>query len=129
MGQAGRRLQPPVLELLPFIYFGSLLGGLLIGIVMGAWIGARVADLRYVPSPQSAAAPKINEIWVGAGAFVGCIVGGVIGMGLMGLMVVLGVPAHWLTPILLFSPPVLCLVLGGFAGLTFARRRAQQMGK
>jgi hypothetical protein len=33
-------------------------------------------------------------------------------------------------PILFSSPPVLCLVLGGFASLIFARRRAaQRMGK
>jgi hypothetical protein len=30
----------------------------------------------------------------------------------------------WVMPILFFSPPALGLVLGGFAGLGFARRRA-----
>ena len=36
------------------------------------------------------------------------------------------VQARWLIPIVFFSPPVLFLVLGGFAGLNFARRRAAQ---
>ena len=34
--------------------------------------------------------------------------------------------ARWLMPILFYAPPVLFLILGGFAALTFARRRAAQ---
>jgi hypothetical protein len=62
---------------------------------------------------------------VGAGAFLGSVIGMVIGMG---LMMVVGPPvtARWLMPILFFSPPLLFVVLGGFAGFGYARKRAAQ---
>jgi hypothetical protein len=129
MGPGQPRLRPAVLHLLPFIYFGSIFGGLLFGAVVGSWLGGRIADLRYRPSPGGAPAPRINQGWVYAGAFLGWIVGAAIGMGLTAVFMRVIRPV-WLTPILFFSPSVLCLVLGGFAGLNFARRRAaQRMGK
>ncbi len=64
-----------------------------------------------------------------AGAVLGWIVGAAIGMALT-LVVMPHVRAMWLMPILFFSPPVLSLVLGGFAGLAFARRRvAERIGQ
>ena len=71
----------------------------------------------------------MHKGWVAAGAVTGWIIGGAIGMGLMAIFA-RKVRADWLMPILFFSPPVLCLVLGGFAGLIFARwRAAQRMSK
>ena len=123
MGPAGARLRPQTLHLMPFFYFGSILGGLLIGTLAGRWLGGLVADLRYSPTPGGAPPPKIHKGWVAAGAFLGCVIGVAVGMGLT-MVVERQVQARWLMPILFFSPPVLFLVLGGFAGLTFARRRA-----
>jgi len=80
-------------------------------------------------TPGGAPPPKIHKGWVVAGAFLGWVLGAAVGMGLK-MVVARQLQATWLTPILFFSPPVLLLVLGGFAGLTFARRRAaQQTGK
>jgi hypothetical protein len=108
---------------------GIVLGGLFVGALAGKWLGGLVADLRYSPTPGGAPPPKIHRGWVGAGAFLGCVIGAAVGMGLT-MVVERQVQARWLIPILFFSPPVLFLVLGGFAGLTFARRRvAQRIGK
>jgi hypothetical protein len=124
--------RPVISRLAPFLlvgFFGGMFGGLLIGAFLGSWLGGLAADLRYRPSPGGVAAPRISRGWVGAGAFLGWIVGSAIGVGLTAFFA----PAPrvaWLMPILFFTPPVLCLVLGGFAGLNFARRRAaQQMGR
>jgi hypothetical protein len=88
-----------------------------------------VADLRDSPTPGSAPPDKIHRAWVGAGALLGCVIGLAIGMGLT-MVVERQAHAEWLIPILFFSPPVLFLVLGGFAGLSYARQRAaRQMGK
>jgi hypothetical protein len=114
---------------LVFAFPGIVLGGLLVGALAGRWLGGLVADLRYRPTPGGAPGPKIHKGWVAAGAVMGWIIGGAIGMGLTAVFA-RGVRGDWLMPILFFSPPVLCLVLGGFAGLIFARRRAaQRMGK
>jgi hypothetical protein len=110
---------------MPFFYFGSILGGLLIGTLAGRWLGGLVSDLRYSPTPGGAPPPKIHKGWVAAGALLGWVIGAAVGMGLT-MVVERQVQARWLTPILFFSPPALFLVLGGFAGLTFARRRAAQ---
>ena len=122
-GPGGARLQQQTLQLLPFYYFGSIFGGLLIGILAGRWLGGLVADLRYRPASGGAPIPKIHTGWVAAGAFLGCFVGVAVGMG---LMMVVGQPvqARWLIPILFFSPPILFVLLGGFGGLNLARRRA-----
>jgi hypothetical protein len=133
MGPRAPGVRPPELSrtwpFLLFGFFGGMLGGPLIGAVVGSWLGGRVADLRYRPSSGWAPAPKISKGWVVAGAVLGWIVGGAIGMGLTAVFA-RGVRAGWRMPILFFSPPVLCLVLGGFAGLILARRRAaQRMGK
>jgi hypothetical protein len=123
MGPGVRHFQPPTLRLMPYFYFGGVFGGLLIGAVVGSWLGGLVADLQYRRSPGSASAPRVNKVWVGAGAFMGSIVGVAIGMGLTAFFS-RGLQPDWLTPVLFLSPSVLCLVLGGFAGLNFARRRA-----
>jgi hypothetical protein len=131
MGPGGPRLRPqaPHLHLMPFVFFGSILGGLVIGTVVGSWLGGLVADLRYSPSSGGAPRPKIHTAWVGAGALLGCAIGAAVGMGLT-MAVARQVQAAWLMPILFFSPPLLCAVLGGFAGLAVARRRtAQRTGK
>jgi hypothetical protein len=133
MGPRAPGVRPPVLATLaPFLlvgFFGGMFGGLLIGAVIGSWLGGLVADLRYSPSPGGVAAPRISKGWVAAGAFLGWIVGAVIGMGMTAVFAP-GPRVPWLMPILFFSPPVLCLVLGGLAGLNFARRRAaQRMGR
>jgi hypothetical protein len=106
-----------------------MLGGPLIGAVVGSWLGGRVADLRYRPTPGGAPAPRISKGWVFAGAMSGWAVGIAIAIGLT-MVVSRHVRFSWVMPILFFSPPVLCLVLGGFAGLGYARRRAaQRMGQ
>jgi hypothetical protein len=93
--------------------------------ILGSWLGGRVADLRYRPNPDGAPAPKVGKGWVVAIAVLGWIVGGAIGMGLT-VLVTKTLRTMWLVPILFFTPPVLGLVLGGFAGLGIARRRAAQ---
>jgi hypothetical protein len=110
-------------------FFGLVLGGLVVGTLAGSWLGGLVADLRYSPTPGGAPPPRFPKGWVGAGALLGCVIGAAVGMGLT-MMVERQVQAAWLMPILFFSPPILFLLLGGFAGLTFAgRRAAQRMGK
>jgi hypothetical protein len=114
---------------LVFAFPGIVLGGLLVGALAGRWLGGLVADLRYRPTPGGAPRLKMHKGWVAAGAVTGWIIGGAIGMGLTAVFA-RRVGAARLMPILFFSPPVVCLVLGGFAGLIFARRRAaQRMGE
>jgi hypothetical protein len=110
---------------LVFAFPGIVLGGLLVGALAGRWLGGLVADLRYRPTPGGARGRKIHKGWVAAGAVMGWIIGGAIGMGLTAVFA-RRVRADWLMPIVFFSPPVLCLILGSFAGLIFARRRAAQ---
>jgi hypothetical protein len=101
----------------------------LIGTVVGTWLGGRLADRSYRPTPDGAPAPTIgiNDAfgWVVAGAFAGFFLGGVIGMGLATVLTRV-ISFHWVMPIVFFSPPVLCLLLGGFAGYRVARRRADR---
>ncbi len=127
MGPAGPGHRPPALHLMPLFFFGSTLGGLLIGTVVGTWLGGRLADRDYRPTPDGAPAPTIgiNDAfgWVVAGAFAGFCLGGLIGMGLATVLTRV-ISFHWVLPIVFFSPPVLCLLLGGFAGYRVARRRA-----
>jgi hypothetical protein len=111
---------------LPLAVFGiGMLSSLVVGAIVGSWLGGRVADLRYRPTTGGAPAPRIRKGWVVAGAVLGWVIGGAIGAGLTAVFV-RGLRDLWMQPILFFSPPVLCLVLGGFAGLGFARRRAAQ---
>ncbi len=113
---------------MPFFYFGSILGGLLIGALAGRWLGGLAADLRYSPTPGGAPPLKIQKGWIAAGALLGCVIGVAVGMGLT-MLIERQVQARWLVPILFFSPPVLFLVLGGFAGLTVARQAGQRPGR
>jgi hypothetical protein len=119
------RTRPP-----PALFLGSPLIGmsaLVVGALLGARLGGCIADLRYRPAPKEAPAPRISfsNGWVLAGALLGSVVGMAIGMGLTMVVMRPGRPT-WAIPILFFSPPFVCLVLGGFAGLRFARRRAAQ---
>ena len=88
-------------------------------------LGGLVADLRYSPTHGGTPPLKIHNGWVGAGALLGCVIGLALGMGLT-MVVERQLQARWLMPILFFAPPVLFLVPGGFAGQSFARRRAAQ---
>ena len=96
-----------------------MISSLIVGGIVGSWLGARVADLRYRPTPDGAPALKVGKGWVVAIAVLGWIVGGAIGMGLTALFS-RTLRTMWLVPILFFTPPVVCLVLGGFAGLGIA---------
>jgi hypothetical protein len=129
MGPGANHLQPSALHWMPFCYFGIILGGLVFGAFVGSWLGGRVADLRHSPASGIGPVPRISKGWVGAGAILGWIVGGAVGMGLTALFR-REFQGDWLTPILFFTPAVLLLVVGGFAGLNIARRQAaQRMGK
>jgi len=108
-------------NLLVLAFFPTVLGSPLVGAIVGRWLGGRLADLRYRPNPAGARAPKISRGWVIAGALLGWVVGAAIGIGLVSL----AGPAmrnSWIMFILFFAPPVVCLILGGFAGLRRAKR-------
>jgi hypothetical protein len=106
-----------------------LLGGLALGAFAGSRLGRRLADRSYRPTPDGAPAPTIGIGdafgWVVAGAFAGFVLGGVSGMGLVTVLTRV-IPFHWVMVLVFFSPPVLCLLLGGFAGYRVARRRADR---
>jgi hypothetical protein len=121
MGPGARHLQPQALHLLPIVYFGSLIAGLLIGALAGSWLGGRLAILRNDPSPGKDAPSRMKKRWVASGVLLGWFLGTMIGMVLT-IVFPLKPATLWLMPILFFSPPVLCIVLGGFAGLSLARR-------
>jgi hypothetical protein len=129
MGPAGPGHRPPALHLMPLFFFGSTLGGLVIGTVVGTWLGGRLADRSYRPTPDGAPAPTIGIGdafgWVVAGAFAGFFLGVAIAMGLAMTLMPRTEPRWWM-PIVFFSPPVLCLLLGGFAGSRVARHRADR---
>jgi hypothetical protein len=57
-------------------------------------------------------------------ALVGVVGAGAIGGGRLWFVLNQVIPFHWVMPIVFFSPPVLCLLLGGFAGYRVACRRA-----
>jgi hypothetical protein len=108
---------------------GVVLGSVVVGTIVGSWLGGHVADLRYRPTPGGAPASRISKGWVVAGAALGWVVGAAIGIGLAAV-VMRGVRAMWVMPVLFFSPQVLGAVLGGLAGLGLAHRRAaQRMGQ
>ena len=109
----------------PFSFFAIvavIFGGLVAGALSGGWLGERLADRSYRPAPDGAPAPRIGWGWVVAGAFVGWVAGIAVGMGLA-MMITMHIRARWVFPIVFFSPPVLCMVLGGFAGHRAARWR------
>ncbi len=114
--------QFPFLALFPVV----VIGGLAVGALAGRVLGGRLAARFYRPTPDGALAPKIKIDqawgWIIAGSFAGLTLGGAIMMGLV--TVLRQFPLHWVMPIVCLSPPVLCLVLGGFAGYRVARRRA-----
>jgi hypothetical protein len=108
-----------------FAFIPVVLGGLAIGAFAGTRLGGRLAERSYQPTPDGAPAPQVGEGWVFAGAFAGWGLGSVIGMGLS-MAVGRLVPVPWLMPIVIFSPALLCLILGGVAGYRVARRRADR---
>ncbi len=103
--------------------FFGIVPGLVVGAIAGSWLGGRIADRFYRPTADGSPPPKISKGWVVAGAFLGWIGGGAVGMVLM-MVIMRPVRAPWVMPIVAFSPAVLGLVLGGFAGFSVARRRA-----
>ena len=116
----------PAIGKVLFVAFpGIMLGGPVAGILAGRWLGGLLADLRYSPTPGGAPAPKIHKGWVMAGSMLGCVIGAAAGMGIT-MVVMRHVQPRWLMPLLFFLPSVLFLVLGGFAGLEYARKRAAQ---
>jgi len=108
-----------------FAFFPVVLGGLVVGAVAGTRLGGWLADRGYRPTPDGAPAPRINRGWVFAGAMAGWVLGGAIGMGLTALFT-RQIEARWVMPITFFTPGLLCLVLGGFAGYRVARGRASR---
>jgi hypothetical protein len=106
-----------------FAFCGVLFGGLVIGGIVGSWLGGRIADRFCRPTPEGTPALRISKGWVVVGAILGWVIGGAIGMGLT-MVVTRQIQAYWVVPITLFSPPVLCLVVGGFAGYRVACERA-----
>lgn len=105
----------------PFI----VLGGLIVGVLTGRWLGGLVADLRYSSTADEPPPSRIHKGWVAAGALLGWIAGGAFGMGLSAI-VNQRAQASWLMPIHFFAPPVLFLILGGCAGQKLARRRTER---
>jgi hypothetical protein len=101
----------------------------LVATVVGAFAGARLGGhLAARLAPDGAGdflARPVNKAWMIAGAFLGFFVGGGIGMG---IAIAAGPNARpvWLMGIAFFSPPILGFILGGLAGLSFARRRASR---
>ncbi len=106
-----------------------VLAGLALGAFAGSRLGGRQADGSYRPAQDGAPAPAIgiHDTFgrVGAGAFAGFALGGLIGMGLATVLTDV-IPFHWAMAIVFFSPSVLCLLLGGLAGYRVARRRADR---
>ncbi len=120
MGPHAAGLRPPAPTILVPAFFGSVIGGLLIGALAGSWLGGLMAGVFYCPTPDGTLPPKINKGWVVAGALLGWVVGAAVGMGLATVTARL-VQAMWVMPVVFFSPAVLCLLLGGFAGWGFAQ--------
>ena len=112
-----------------FAAIAVLLGGVALGAFAGSRLGGRQADRSNRPTPEGAPAPTIGigDAFgrVGAGAFAGWGLGSAIAMGLA-MTLVQRPETRWSMPIVCFSPAALCLVLGGFAGYSFARRRADR---
>jgi hypothetical protein len=124
MFSRGPAAAPSMLAGIPVV-----LGGLAFGAFAGSRLGGRLADRSYRPTPDGAPAPTIGFGdafgWVIAGAFAGFVLGGVSGMGLVTVLTRV-IPFHWAMAIVFFSPPVLCLLLGGFVGYRVARRRVDR---
>jgi hypothetical protein len=102
--------------------FPMVIGSVVVGALVGTWLGRWLADRTFRPAPDGAPAPGIARGWVIAGAFGGWILGIVVGMGLVTLIPKQFHSARFM-PIVFFSPPVLLLILGGFAGNRFGRGR------
>lgn len=127
----GRALPGQIGLATPFWFFGMVFGGLLGGIIVGAWVGGRVANRRYVVE-QPAKPTGINHAdgaGIVPGAFLGWIVGGVVGVGLTALLAP-WLKMDWLVPFLMFTPPLACLFLGAIVGRRFVlRRRARRQNR
>jgi hypothetical protein len=108
-----------------FAFGPVVLGGTAVCALAGRWLGGLLADRFYRPPAESAPALRFGNAWgwVVPGAFAGWILGLVIGLGLA-TTVVPRIPARWAGPVVFFSPPALCLLLGGYAGYRIARWRA-----
>ncbi len=122
-GPPAGRLGPLAVSTSMLLAFFSMVPALVVGAIAGSRLGGRIADRFYRPTADGSPPPRISKGWVVAGAFLGWIGGAAIGMALT-MVITRHVRAPWFMPIVFFSPPVLGLVLGGFAGCSVARRRA-----
>ncbi len=112
----------PQSPLVVIAIFPMVIGGVVVGALVGTWLGRWLADRTFRPPPDGAPPPGIARGWAIAGAFGGWILGMVVGMGLVTLIPKQFHSARFM-PIVFFSPPVLLLILGGFAGNRFGRGR------
>ena len=110
---------------LVFAFFPVVVGGLVVGIVAGIRLGGWLADRGYRPTPGGSPGRPMNRGWVFAGAMVGWMLGFPIGMGLT-MVLTRQIQARWMMPITFFTPALVCLLLGGFAGYRVARVRADR---
>ncbi len=102
--------------------FPTVIGGVVVGAVVGSWVGRWLADRSFRPAADGAPAPGIARGWVIAGAFAGWILGLAVAMGLVTIIPKQVQSARFM-PVVFFSPPAVCLILGGFAGNRFGRGR------
>ncbi len=110
-----------------FLFPLSVFGGAALGALVGAGLGRLAAPLIKLPklplAPNSAARPSG---WAPAGMFLGFILGGACGIGLVvGLHRLLGlnIAPPWVILPLFFGCPIFGMVGGWILGSRFAARR------
>ena len=114
-GPAAGRLFLPFFLIIPV--------GAVVGAIAGSQLGGWLASRSYRPTRDGAPTPSVGKGWIFAGAFAGWPLGIAIGMGLA-VVLTRRIQAQWMMPIVFFSPGLLGLLLGGFAGYRVGRWRA-----